>query len=77
MTPPTTATARVATGRAPNPTTPKEHPMARQPRTPDPKTQQFLEQSSERLCDAADQIKAGHVITGGKAFVRELLRQPE
>lgn len=51
--------------------------MARQSRTPDPKTQQFLEQSSERLCDAADQIKAGHVITGGKAFVRELLRQPD
>lgn len=45
----------------------------------DPKpeiTQEFLEQSSERMCDATDQIKAGHPIQGSKAFVKELLRKP-
>jgi len=42
----------------------------------EPVTQEFLEQSSERLCDAADQIKSGQIVRGGKAFVKELLRKP-
>jgi hypothetical protein len=41
-----------------------------------PVTQEFLEQSSERMSDAADQVKAGHVVAGTKAFVKEVLRKP-
>lgn len=58
----------------PSPTNPKEPHMPSKQRQP--VTQEFLEQSSERLCDAVDQIKSGQVVSGGKAFVRELLRQP-